>query len=97
MPRSRLRYSMFSASFFIEGAVHAGRRLVEEHQPRIGHQRARQLEKLLLPAESRPADSLAQPAKSTNSSTSIARSRISRSWRRTRPGRNQQFQNCSPA
>jgi hypothetical protein len=38
-----------------ERAVHAGRRLVEQNEVRIGHERARDLEQLLLPIGEAPA------------------------------------------
>ena len=65
---------------------------------RLDHQHARQLQQLLLPARQLPGQlvGLARPSAQV-SSTSIARSRMARSSRATRPAPHQLFQKRSPA
>ena len=78
--------------------VDAGARLVEQDHLRIDHQDAREFEQLLLTARQRAGGLVELRPQGRRSPAPPQRAPGSaRSWRATSPGRNQLFQNRSPA
>ena len=67
--------------------IDPGHRLVEQNEPRLGHQRARQFQELALPAGQCAGIVRGLPCRSESCNSKNARSRISRSRRRAVAGR----------